>query len=102
MMAPMSTTAAESAIPVWTIGDRLGKAREWAELTQQQIADTLGVGRRSIVRYERSESPPRSIILAYQAVTGVPAWWILGEEPTDPADIEGYPLRSCVTELIAA
>jgi transcriptional regulator with XRE-family HTH domain len=89
-MVRMSTTTAGTAIPVWTVGDRLVKAREWVEMTQQEMADALSVGRRSITRYEQADDPPRAIILAYSAVTGVAPWWILGEEPTDPSDIAGY------------
>lgn len=98
----MSTSLTHPDIPAWTVGDRLGKAREWVGLTQLQIADRIGVGRRSIARYESADQPPRAIVLAYQAVTGVPAWWILGEEPTEPTVIEGYPTEGSVIGLPVA
>jgi transcriptional regulator with XRE-family HTH domain len=87
----MSITETGTAIPVWTVADRLVKAREFAEMTQQDMADRLNVGRRSITRYEQSDAPPRPIVLAYSAVTGVPVWWIDGEEPTNPRITAGYP-----------
>lgn len=74
MTAPMTRTA----IPVWTTGDRLTKAREWADLTQEEMANQLGIGRRSVVRYEAREHPPRTVVLAYATATGVPVWWLDG------------------------
>lgn len=70
-------------VPVWTLGDRLTKAREHAGLTQQQMADQLQIGRRSIVRYESDRTPPRSIVIAYSAVTAVPLWWLDGPQDGD-------------------
>lgn len=75
----MSDTLQEG-LPVWTVGDRLAKARVFADLTQEQMAQHLDIGRRSIVRYESSDHPPRSIVLAYSAVTRVPLWWFEPEE----------------------
>jgi transcriptional regulator with XRE-family HTH domain len=81
----MATQTAGTAIPVWSVTDRLVKAREFASMTQQDIADALHVGKRSITRYESRDNPPRAIILAYSAVTGVPVWWIEGTDPGEPS-----------------
>lgn len=70
----------QQSLPVWTVGDRLAKARVFADLTQEQMAQQLDIGRRSIVRYESSGSPPRAIVLAYSAVTRVPLWWFEPDE----------------------
>lgn len=77
-------------LPVWTIGDRLVKARQHAGLTQTQMAQALDIGRRSIVRYESSTAPPRPIVIAYSALTGVPLWWFDGSDGPNPAFTRGY------------
>lgn len=86
---------------MWTIGDRLAKAREFADLTQEQMAKRLQIGRRSIVRYETSGSPPRSIVISYSAITGVPLWWFDGPEGDGTGvDTTWY---TCIdSELVAA
>lgn len=77
-------------MPVWTVGDRLAKARDFAGLTQQQMAERLDMGRRSIVRYEARSNPPRSIVLAYAAVTGVPVEWLDGTMEVTNANTQRY------------
>ncbi len=77
-------------LPVWTVGDRLAKAREFAGLHQQQMAEQLAISRRSIVRYETAPTPPRSIVLAYASVTGVPVWWLEGTDQDTMPIIQRY------------
>ena len=97
-MATMSDTAARTAIPAWTVKDRLVKAREWAGYTQDEMAHRLKRGKRSITRYESQEHPAYPVILLYSKVTGVPAWWIeYGDNPPPGADIHGYRPPDCVT-----
>ena len=80
-----------ATVPVWTVGDRLAKAREFVGLTQAQMAAELRIGRRSIVRHETSATPPRSIVLAYASVTGVPIWWLEGTDQDTMPNIKRYP-----------
>lgn len=70
-------------VPVWTLGDRLRKAREGAGLEQSAIADDLGVSRRSVGNWECGHVvPKRATLLAWALRTGVPVWWLEGaEEP---------------------
>ena len=75
------STQTSANVPVWTVGDRLSKARDWAGLTQAQMATELRIGRRSVVRYESSATPPRSVVLAYATVTKVPIEWLEGIYP---------------------
>ena len=79
-------------IPSFTIGDRLRKARESAGMSQEELAEDVGISRRSLVRYERDEMIKKSVILLYAMRTGVPVEWIetgectprdLNPEPTD-------------------
>lgn len=64
------------------IHDRLLKARRHAGLTQSELASRLGVGRRSITRYEDGQGTPnRATLLGWSLVTGVdPHWLEHGEE----------------------
>lgn len=77
----MRTETATPQVPTWTIGDRMAKAREFAKMTQDELADAIGSSRRSIARYEASEVPPKAVMLAYSVVTGVPVWWLQGLDP---------------------
>lgn len=70
------TTTEPRPVPAWTIGDRLAKARRAAGLNQSEMAERIRIGRRSITRYEQSDSPPWPILAAYSEVTGVPIYWI--------------------------
>jgi len=71
-------------IPAWTLGDRLAKARKIAGLNTLELADRLGISRNSITNYEKGHTRPnRAVILAYESVTGVPAWWIEGGDDAE-------------------
>lgn len=52
---------AQSARPAY--GQHLAELREAAGLTQQQLADKLGVPQSNITFWERSEKPPRGEVL---------------------------------------
>lgn len=69
----------ENAIPEWTLGDRLRKAREHAGLSQTQLYAETGIARSSIVRYENDEArPSRAMLLAWHLCTGVSLDWLMG------------------------
>lgn len=78
-------------IPTFHIGDRLQKARATAGLSQGELAEALGVDRRTVSRWENGQSVKRSTVLLYAMRTGVDADWIetgytprdLNPEPTD-------------------
>lgn len=65
-------------IPVFTIHDRLRKAREASGLDQHQLAEAMGVSRATVSNYETGfSSKPRKIVLNVWAMaTGVPIQWI--------------------------
>ena len=72
------------AVPVFTLGDRLRKAREVADLTQTELASSLGIGRRSVSRYEDGDAmPKRGVVMAWSMATGVPFEWLARGE-VDP------------------
>ena len=73
-----------------TFGERLAKARRLAGMTQTEMADRLGIGRRSLTRYEDDTmTPNRAICIAWSVVTDVPTEWLESGAVTD-ANIPGY------------
>jgi transcriptional regulator with XRE-family HTH domain len=63
-----------------TIGDRITEARKSASLTQQQLADRLGIragGRQRVSGWETgSRTPNRSNLAKIALATGTSAAWI--------------------------
>lgn len=55
----------------FTQADYLRKAREIAGLTQQQLADEIGIDRASVVKYEKVGTPKQYILRDWAEVTGV-------------------------------
>lgn len=67
-------------VPEWTFTDRLIKARTFAGLSQQQLADLLGISERTVKRYEAGGVYKRGIILGWSLACGVdPVWLELGD-----------------------
>lgn len=63
----------------WTLGERLAKARRLKGWNQTELAQNLGIGRRSISRYEDDIAvPSRAVLIAWAEVTGVPFGWLQG------------------------
>jgi DNA-binding XRE family transcriptional regulator len=78
---------AHSTVPVWTLGDRLRKAREHAGLTVDEMAEVLEVSDRTVRNYENDVSPiKRPAIRSWGMRCGggdVVHWIINGEAPGD-------------------
>lgn len=73
--------AASERIPVWTVGDRMRKARETSRIKVAAMAAELGCDPDTVSNYERGRTRPRrSVLLAYEQLTGVPVAWIEGDE----------------------
>lgn len=85
----MMTMPEPGRIPEFSVGDRMRKARESAEISQEAMAAEIGVSRRSIVRYEGDTgAAPRSTMLLWSFRTGVPLSWLMtgrAETPNGPA-----------------
>lgn len=59
----------------------MAKARRTARLSVQQMAEDLDLDRRTISGYENDQRPVRrSVLYAYAMRTGVPLWWLQGED----------------------
>lgn len=74
----MSIDANTGNAPTWTVGDRLRKAREVAGYSQLDLAERVGIGRRSVTNYESgTQTPKRPVLVSWALATGVPLPWIL-------------------------
>src|SRR5258708_5465214 len=64
-------------VPQWTVGDRMRKAREDAQLNQSDLAGKVEIARSSIVNYETDRRMvSRPVLIAWSLVTGVPYEWL--------------------------
>lgn len=79
----MATTMSPGQVPLWTMADRLRKARDHAHMKQSELAQTIGIARSSIVAYEAGSTVPRRpVLLSWAMATGVPVEWLIeGVEP---------------------
>lgn len=87
----MSTQPESGRVPQWTMADRLRKAREGKPLSQQELADLIGISRRSVSAYEGGDTPPRRpVLLSWALATNVSLVWLQsGESPPGPKGPEG-------------
>ena len=77
-----------SAIPSWTMADRLRKAREHAGLEQTELAELIGASRKTIGRAEGGAAVRRTTLIAWAFACGVDLHWVeTGETP--PSDGDG-------------
>lgn len=73
----MTAMADDGMIPAITAGRRMELARREAGLTQQQLADELGISARSLIGYEQgARVPKRQTVIALSRVTGVSLRWL--------------------------
>lgn len=70
------------------IGERIRRARMEAGLTQDQLADAIGVKMRQVQYYEADRSDPYRKLARIAEVTGKPVEWLRGAEEPEP---EGVP-----------
>ena len=81
------TSAIESGrVPEWTIADRARKARETAQLKQDELAERMGVARSTVQRIEQGvPEPRRTLLISWSFATGVDLGWLeTGKTPTGP------------------
>lgn len=103
----MTETQFGGNVPVWTEGDRLGKALRFADVGNQQMADYLGVSRNTVGNYisGRTGIDKRTRML-WALRTGVAIEWLEHGEgtptPTPPNDGEPTPPMSDAVAKLAA
>lgn len=94
-------TVSDTMTPMWTLGDRLAKAREHAGISAQDMAARLGVGRNTISNWENDRvSVSRAAILAYASVTGVPSWWIENDDDDPGANMLDRRASRCTDSFV--
>lgn len=79
-------------IPQWTLADRLRKIRRDRHLTQEQMADALGIKAVTWSAWESGRTRPHDVVeLAghIERVFGVPAAWTLGVLTSPPTNTSG-------------
>lgn len=71
------------AVPKFDIYDRVRKAREYAGLTQSELAEKAGLARSGLARIEQGKGRPRrATIIALAFATGIDLNWLEhGETP---------------------
>ena len=73
----MSNVYDRGRVPEFTLGDRLRKAREWAGVSTDEMAEVIDVSARTIGNYENDRTPVRGPVMSEWALrTGVPVEWI--------------------------
>lgn len=58
--------------------DRIRKAREYSDLSHEQIADKIGVSRPTYTNWEGRRGMPQKHIAIFCKITGVREKWLLG------------------------
>lgn len=70
----------QTLTPTWTLGDRLRKARDFADISSTDMAERLGVSRNTITNYENDHTRPSLLaVRAYANETGVDVEWLMGD-----------------------
>lgn len=89
----MTTAMTDNGVvPALSMGVRLELARRNVNMTQPQLADELGISKRTVQDFEADVRPPkRGTMIAWAQVTGVSlAWlengWALWDSNPQPAD----------------
>lgn len=84
----MTTANAHGYIPAIDLPVRLMIARNYAGMTQRQMAEAIGIGRATVANYEAGKMVRRAPVMAWALATGVDAKWLMtGEAP--PSDGDG-------------
>lgn len=89
-MVAMTTT--ETSIPEWTLGWRLQRSLDYADVSVTEMGDYLGLSRSQLSRYLHDKGPaPRPGVLRSWALRcGVPYEWLrTGEVEPDTTPTQG-------------
>lgn len=89
----MAHAMQQSAVPEFSLGDRLRRARAHLGVTQEELAGRLDIGLRQIKEGEADKRPlKRAIVLGWAVACGVDPYWLLTGEPDTGTTIGGYQL----------
>lgn len=89
----MSQAVGRSPVPEWDLADRMRKGLREADISVQEIADYLGVGRNTVSRWINGRIAPSVQTLRLWALrTGVPYAWLRdGTTPDGPGSGDARP-----------
>lgn len=92
----MADIQLQGAIPPYLLNHRLRIAREYADIHQADLADDIGISRRTLGKYENGEvEPKRHVLIAWALRCGVSLdWLVTGMVPPgsgDPATLPDGP-----------
>lgn len=99
----MTETQFEGNVPIWTEGDRLGKALRHADISNQGMAEYLGVSRNTVGNYIAGRTPvDKRTRMLWALRTGVAIDWLENGDsaPTPPPNGGGEP-TSVQSEALA-
>ena len=99
ILAHMTANVADAGmqIPVFTRGDRMRKARENAGLSQQELADAIGISRRSISAYEAAGTLKKPVLLSWSLACRVPLVWLTDGDLGTSAQTVNFGCKSRTT-----
>jgi len=81
-------------IPIWTLSDRLRKAREHADLGQKELGEKMGISHQAISKWESGRSnPSTSRLTEFAKIVNVDIRWLLGFEVPEGVDSTGHIFR---------
>ena len=86
-LGSMSTHTTGPRVPVWTLPDRLRKAREETGMDQREFAEHTGISKNTISNYETGKTSriSRPMLAAWAMGSGVPLEWLeTGHAPSGP------------------
>ena len=90
-LAHMAQEVGSSRVPVFTLGERIRKAREDQGYSQAEFAIRLGVDRKTVSNWEGSRNQPRyGDLMLIASVTDVSLEWLAGELFRPTASIYGH------------
>lgn len=76
----MSRNVSTGRVPVFTLGERIRKAREDLGLSQQEFADAIGHDRKSLGNWENGRNVPTyGALMLISSVADVSLEWLAGE-----------------------
>lgn len=91
-MAQTARTAPAPAEQPFHLGDRIRKARETTGQDRQTFAETVGIHRDTLAKYEDTGVAKRSALISVAWASGVRLQWLesgaLPWRDVDPAEIE--------------
>lgn len=85
----MSTIVSIGVVPEFTMGDRLRKARELTGLDRKQFAETIGIHRDSVAKYEAEGCTRKPVLESWARHTHVRIEWLENGDAPQPSGPEG-------------